>query len=148
MALNTVMNIIDHLAVQLTSITNANGYVNTVQYVDKEYRERSIDNYPFLFINDITEQYIRRICKDLYKKSVLIDIVGFVYDDAPGIDNPNLGTMLRTFKDDVLTCLRDDVFFNSTDVKLNIIEVVTEDNYVPPNASFLCRIAVTCYNDR
>lgn len=145
MAEKTGLEILQHLETELKKITVANGYTNTVKGVDREYRERSYDEYPFIFVNDIDSKYLRRICKDLYKKALVVQIIGFVYDDGTNPALPQLGTTLQNFKQDVIKCLGADTYFNTSDIELAIIEVYTKGLYRPPQASFVCNILITHY---
>lgn len=145
MAIKTGLEILTHLKTELEKITVANGYNNDVKSVDREYRQRSYDEYPFIFINDIDSKYLKRICKDLYKKALVVQIAGFVYDDRANTDNtlPELGTTLQKFKQDVTKCLGADTYFNTSDIELTIIEVYTKGLYRPPQASFVCNVLIT-----
>ena len=139
------LDILQHLETQLKTITTANAYNNDVQVVDREYNERSYDQYPFFFINDIDDKYLHRICKNLYKKGLVIQIIGFVYSDTT---TPQLGTMLQLFKDDLKKCLAADTYFNTSTKELQIIEIETDSSYVPPQASFVCNIIVIHFDNK
>lgn len=146
MAINTSdLDILQHLETQLKTITKVNGYNNDVQCVDREYIERSYDQYPFFFINDIDDKYLHRICKNLYKKGLVIQIIGFVYSDNT---TPQLGTSLQLFKDDLKKCLAADTYFNTSTKELQIIEIETDSSYVPPQASFVCNIIVLHFDNK
>lgn len=148
MAIVTDLEILQHLETELAKITKANGYNNDVKFVDREYRERSSYEYPFVFINDVEAQYIKRICKNLYKKGLAIQIVGFVYSDTTTDEDyaPQLGTVLQLFKNDIQKCLAQDTWFNTSDKELKIIDISTEEGYVPPNATFSCNVVVIHYD--
>ena len=139
------LDILQHLETQLKTITKTNAYNNDVQVVDREYNERSYDQYPFFFINDIDDKYLHRICKNLYKKGLVIQIIGFVYSDTT---TPQLGTMLQLFKDDLKKCLAADTYFNTSTKELQIIEIETDSSYVPPQASFVCNIIVIHFDNK
>lgn len=148
MAVKTSLEILQHLESELLKITVANGYVNTIQSVDREYQERQYDTYPFFFINDIDDKYVRRIAKDLYKKILIVQIVGFIYDDSrsvTGATSAQLGTKLQQLKDDLAKCLQADTYFNSSDIEMAILEMVTDSSYVPPQASFVCHLSIIHY---
>lgn len=166
MATTNNIDILEHLVTQLSTIAtstvtasatynasatmtaSATYYYNNVQSVDREYIERSYDQHPFIFINDISDKYLQRICKNLYRKILEIQIVGVVYDDRTNIHTPQLGTTLQKFKDDVQTCLSLDTYFNTSDLELQIMSIDTEDNYIPPNASFICNMFVQYYSTK
>lgn len=166
MATTNNLDILSHLVTQLSQIAtstmtasatynasatmtaSATYYFNNVQSVEREYVERSYDQHPFIFINDISDKYIQRICKNLYKKILEIQIIGFVYDDRTSTHTPQLGTTLQRFKDDVQTALALDTYFNTSDLELQLVEIGTEGNYVPPNASFVCCVFVQYYSTK
>jgi hypothetical protein len=153
MATTTNLEILQHLEAQLSTIAatstatsslyataTASAYNFTVQSVDREYIERSYDQFPFIYINDVDDQYVKRICKNLYQKVLEVMIVGLVCDDRTVTTAPQLGTTLQKFKNDVQVALSPDVdpFFNTSDIELQLINIETEDQYVPPNATFVC----------
>ena len=140
--------ILQHLEARLATIKVANGYSNTVVAVDREYVERSYDDYPFFFINDIDDKYILRICKDLYQKGLVIQIIGFIYSDRTSGTEPQLGTKLQLLKDDLRKCLANDTYFNDSYLQLDIIEIETDSSYVPPQASFVCNLIVVHYDSK
>lgn len=164
MATTNNLDILTHLEIRLLTIAtstvtasatyNASGtltasatyYNNNVQFVDREYIERPSDEFPFININDISDKYIQRICKNLYRKLLEIQIVGLVYDDRTITYTPQLGTTLQRFKDDVQVCLAGDTYFNASDLELQILTIDTEEGYVPPNASFVCAVFVQYYS--
>lgn len=132
----------------VTMTASATYYNNTVKSVDREYIERPYDEFPFIFINDISDKYIQRINKDLYRKFLEIQLVGLISDDRSNTHTPQLGTTLQRFKDDVQVCLSLDAYFNASDKELQILTIDTEDNYVPPNASFICSVYVQYYSTK
>ena len=140
--------ILQHLETRLAIVTTTNGYNNNIAGVDREYVERSYDTYPFFFINDIDDKYLLRICKDLYQKALVIQIIGFVYSDRTSSTAPQLGTKLQLLKDDLRKCLARDTYFNASDIQLDIIEIETDSSYVPPQASFVCNLIVLHYDDK
>ena len=148
MAVTSNLAILQHLEAQLKTITTDNGYFNTVQSVDREYVERSYEQYPFIYINDINDVYLRRICKNLYVKGLEIQIVGFVFDDRTSATDPQLGTVLQRFKEDIQTCLAADTYFNTSDLELQLVNIETEDDYVPPNASFVAILHVQYFSEK
>jgi hypothetical protein len=142
------LSILQHLENRLNIIKVANGYNNNIAGVDREYVERSYDNYPFFFINDVDDKYLLRICKDLYQKGLVIQIIGFVYSDRTASTEPQLGTKLQLLKDDLRTCFARDTFFNASYAQLDIIEIETDSSYVPPQASFVCNLLVIHYDNK
>lgn len=161
MAITSNLAILQHLETQLLTIVatatatasvyataTASAYNYTVQSVDREYIERSYEQYPFIYINDINDVYLRRICKNLYVKGLEIQIVGFVFDDRTSATDPQLGTVLQRFKDDVQTCLAIDPYFNTSDLELQMVNIETEDDYVPPNASFVAILHVQYFSEK
>lgn len=162
MATTSNLAILEHLVTQLSTIAatatatastyataTSSAYNNTVQSVDREYIEKSYDQYPFIFINDVDDKYIKRICKNLYQKVLEVQIVGMVADDRTnlGATYPQLGTTLQRFKNDVQVCLGIDTYFNTEDLELQIMNIETEDNYVPPNASFICMLYIQYFSE-
>lgn len=149
MALTSGLTILQHLETQLKTITKLNGYNNDIQSVDREFIQRNYDSYPFVFINDIDTKYVKRICKNLYRKALIIQIAGYVYKDATtATPAPQLGTVLQGFKDDITKCLAASTFFNDGDKELQILEVSTDGYYRPPQACLLIHVSVMHYEDR
>lgn len=149
MALTSGLAILQHLETQLKTITKLNGYHVDIQSVDREFVQRNYDSYPFVFVNDIDSKYVKRICKNLYKKALIIQIAGYVYKDATtATPAAQLGTALQEFKDDITKCLAASTFFNDSDKELQILDVSTDGYYRPPQACLLVHLAVTHYEDR
>ncbi|MDD4292233.1 MAG: hypothetical protein PHX51_08395 [Clostridia bacterium] len=152
MALIDSLTILKHIETRLLTIKVVNGYNNDVQEVIREQRDRSNYNYPFIFVNDIKDAYLTKICKNLNKKGLRVQIIGEIYDDRRSVDDslPQLGELLQKFKEDVTKCLTDtaDVFFNATDCVLQMIEVDTLEGYVPPNARFICEAIIVHFDSK
>ncbi len=152
MALLDSLTILKHIETRLLTITTDNGYNNTIFEVTREQRERSNYSYPFVFVNDIKDRYTDRLCKNLYRKALHVQIVGEMYDDRRSDDDtlPQLGELLQKFKEDVTKCLTDvnDAFFNSTDCILVMGEIDTLDGYVPPNARFIAEIMIIHFDSK
>ena len=150
MALIDSLAILKHIEQRLLTITVAAGYSNTIKHVIREQRDVSNYEYPFAFVNDIKDAYAVRICKDLHRKALHIQIIGELYDDRRSVDDtmPQLGEILQIFKEDVAKCIASDIYFNATDCVLTMREMDTLDGYVPPNARFIFEIIVTHYDSK
>lgn len=144
----TSLEILTQLETQCLTILVASGYNNSIKLVDREYRERAYEQYPYIMINDIEDKYVIRMCKNLYKKILIVEIVGFIYDDTHGTGKPQLGTKLQQFKEDLSLCLSRDTWFNNTTKKLQILDITTNGEYVVPNAAFICRVGVSHYDTK
>lgn len=147
MATKTSLEILQHLEARLLTIKVASGYSCNIANVDREYKERAYETYPFFFINDIDDKYARRICKDLYRKILIVQIIGFIYDDrrSGDVTAAQLGTTLQNLKADLSKCLANDTYFNTDDIEMQILEIKTDEGYVPPQASFVANIAIIHY---
>lgn len=150
MALIDSLTLLKHIESRLMTITTASGYTHSIVKAYREQRDVSNYDYPFVFINDIKDAYLTRICKNLYRKALHVQIVGEMFDDRRSTDDslPQLGELLQTFKEDVTKCLASDTYFNSTDCILVMKEIDTLDGYVPPNARFIAEVIVIHYDSK
>ena len=147
MATSRPIEIIENLRQRLEIIKTDNGYNTNVKFVDKEYREESYHQYPFIWVNDIKDEYVSHICKNLFKKVLILHIVGFVKSEATEQLRSKLGTEVQRFKEDVLKAINTATMFNSTDLQVQIIDTTTDNTYVPPQGLFVTTIAIQYYSE-
>lgn len=147
MAVTDSLTIINHIAERLRLIRKDNSYLSDVKRVDCEATEVVHHHYPFLYVNEVSDQYVTQICKTLYEKILEINIEGFVQDRRVNSAEklPILGSTLQKLKKDVQKCILTDDWFNTTDRKLKMVENVIEDRFSPPDANFSCKIFIVYF---
>lgn len=141
-------DIIDNIKTELTKITVANGYNQTVALVEsdklKAPEELGPEEFPALFIIDSSEL---KGAGDIDSVECTLEIIISGYIKRV-LDTDDLQDLRRKLQNDVEKCLMVDEFRNHKAIKTQCTKIMTDNMTTEPYTIFDMYFSILYYHDR